>query len=492
MSKAHSALLRRTELTNAPVAARSGAARQAPVSLPVVAGILRAIDGAAALLAGYAAMSWTGRGIAPLDGMTVLFGALLAMNLLHFAGVYRREQVASLNAALSRCLAATLQTGACVIAALYATGGSWAASHQWLQAWFATFLVFILFSRFAAALQFRLWRSQGRLRNVVAVVGAGPIGQALLRRLNGVSGTEVEIVGVYDDRLSRLPTRCMGHPILGNVDALIGDLRTRRIDTVIVALPLAADRRVAEIMGKLRHAPVDVALCGDMMGLRLGTIQPCQVGGVGLIAALPRPLAGWSGVVKSIEDRVLAGLILLAISPLMLTIALAIRLDSPGPVFFRQKRYGYNNRLIGVYKFRTMHHHAADTNAEQLTRRNDPRVTRIGAFLRRTSLDELPQFINVLRGEMSVVGPRPHALAAKAGGLLYPEAVKDYHARHRVKPGITGWAQVNGWRGETETVEQIEKRVEHDLHYIDNWSLALDLRIVLRTILGGFTGRNAF
>ena len=176
----------------------------------------------------------------------------------------------------------------------------------------------------------------------------------------------------------------------------------------------------------------------------------------------------------------------------MLMIALLIRLDSRGPVLFRQKRYGFNNELIEVLKFRTMYQERSDANGEQLTQRNDPRVTRVGAFLRRTSLDELPQFLNVLRGEMSIVGPRPHALAAKAGPLLYQEAVKHYNLRHRVKPGITGWAQVNGWRGETNTLEQIRKRVEHDLYYIEHWSIALDLRIIARTVVGGFTGHNAF
>ena len=173
-------------------------------------------------------------------------------------------------------------------------------------------------------------------------------------------------------------------------------------------------------------------------------------------------------------------------------IAAAIKLDSPGPVLFRQRRYGLNNEMIEVFKFRTMRADATDRNAERLTARNDPRVTRVGAFLRRTSLDELPQFLNVLRGDMSVVGPRPHATAAKAGGLLYPEAVRGYHARHRVKPGITGWAQVNGWRGETETVEQIARRVECDLYYIEHWTVAFDLWIVLRTVFGGFAGRNAY
>ncbi|MCK6451539.1 MAG: undecaprenyl-phosphate glucose phosphotransferase [Alphaproteobacteria bacterium] len=474
------------------VAGGRSAVAKSPIALPVVTGVLRAIDGAGALAAGLSALWWSRVGVGPHEATTVLLGSVLAMNLLHFAGVYRRESIAQLNAALSRCLAATLLTACCVVAVHLATAGWHGRSPLWLQAWFATYLFFVLFSRVVATVLFRHWRAQGRLGQVVAVFGAGPIGQALLRQLNAQSAADVRVVGVYDDRLSRLPTRCMGHPILGNLDTLVGDVRARRIDTVIVALPLTADRRIGDILRKLRNAPVQVALCPDLAGLRLGAIRACQAGGVGLISAVPQPLSGWPGVVKAIEDRVLAALILLLIAPLMAAIALAIRLDSPGPVLFRQKRYGYNNRLIDVYKFRTMHHHAEDTNAEQLTRRNDPRITRIGAFLRRTSLDELPRFINVLRGEMSVVGPRPHALAAKAGGLLYPEAVRDYHARHRVKPGITGWAQVNGWRGETETVEQIERRVEHDLFYIDHWSVALDLRIVLRTILGGFTGRNAF
>jgi lipopolysaccharide/colanic/teichoic acid biosynthesis glycosyltransferase len=180
------------------------------------------------------------------------------------------------------------------------------------------------------------------------------------------------------------------------------------------------------------------------------------------------------------------------IAPLLIGIAIAIKIDSPGPVFFRQRRYGFNNGLIEVFKFRTMYHEMRDDNADQLTRRGDPRVTKLGAFLRRTSLDELPQFFNVMRGEMSIVGPRPHALSAKAAGRLYDEAVRDYASRHRVKPGITGWAQVNGWRGETETLEQIRKRVEHDLVYIERWSLWLDLKIIGLTILRGFTGDKAY
>ena len=173
-------------------------------------------------------------------------------------------------------------------------------------------------------------------------------------------------------------------------------------------------------------------------------------------------------------------------------VALAIKLDSPGPVFFRQKRFGFNEDLFNCWKFRTMQQHRADANGEVLTRRDDDRITRVGRFLRRTSIDELPQLFNVLKGEMSLVGPRPHATSAKAAGRLYTEAVEVYAARHRVKPGITGWAQVNGWRGETDTLEKIERRVEYDLFYIENWSLSLDLKILLRTAMVVVGDREAF
>jgi exopolysaccharide biosynthesis polyprenyl glycosylphosphotransferase len=211
-----------------------------------------------------------------------------------------------------------------------------------------------------------------------------------------------------------------------------------------------------------------------------------------LLELLGRPIGEWRSVVKSCEDKLLALLIVVLLTPLIVAIAVAIKLDSRGPVLFVQKRYGYGQRVFNVFKFRTMWAADADPLGEQLTRRDDPRVTRVGAFLRRTSLDELPQLLNVLRGEMSIVGPRPHPLHAKAADTLYHEAVNRYALRHRVKPGITGWAQINGWRGETETLEQIQRRIECDLFYMENWSLWLDLRILAGTLSCVVRGRNAF
>jgi exopolysaccharide biosynthesis polyprenyl glycosylphosphotransferase len=187
---------------------------------------------------------------------------------------------------------------------------------------------------------------------------------------------------------------------------------------------------------------------------------------------------------KWLFDRIIGSLALICLSPVMLVVAIAIKLESRGPVFFKQKRYGFNNELIEVYKFRSMYVDQCDPTASKLVQKNDPRVTRVGAFIRKTSLDELPQLINVvLKGNLSLVGPRPHAVHAKAADRLYDEAVDGYFARHRVKPGITGWAQINGWRGETDTEEKIRQRVEHDLHYIENWSVLLDLEILARTPL---------
>jgi exopolysaccharide biosynthesis polyprenyl glycosylphosphotransferase len=205
-----------------------------------------------------------------------------------------------------------------------------------------------------------------------------------------------------------------------------------------------------------------------------------------------KPIDGWDSLVKSMEDQILGILILLLSLPLLLIIAALVKLDSPGSIFFRQMRSGFNNQPIEVLKFRTLYVDSQDESAETLVTRDDPRVTRIGAFLRRSSLDELPQIFNVLKGEMSIVGPRPHAYNAKAAGRYYQNVVVRYAARHKVKPGITGWAQVNGWRGETDTVEKIMKRVEYDLYYIENWSIMFDLRIIFKTFFALLRKENAY
>jgi Undecaprenyl-phosphate glucose phosphotransferase len=462
------------------------------ISESVVKHVVAALDAAAVMGAGIAAMHWDASSLDwRLAGLVVLLGTVLGLNFLHLAGAYRFDCYARFDSAVWRVLLGWLSTFGVLFLATRLLEPVSQADGPWAAAWFSGSFMLMGLTRFVVWRRIVHWTRAGRLGEVVAVVGAGPVAQRLLRSL-AARQANVRIFGVYDDHAKRLPRHCMGYAIRGTVDDLVKEARQQHIDTVIVALPLSADSELVEALNRLCLVPVHVRLCPDSFGLRLGRVQASHIAGHTFLNVIDRPLCGWHSIAKEIEDRLLGAMILAMIAPLMLAIAIMIKLDSPGPALFRQKRYGFNNQLIEVFKFRSMYTDMTDANAEQLTRRNDPRVTRVGAFLRRTSLDELPQFLNVVRGEMSIVGPRPHALAAKAGSLLYQEAVKYYDARHRVKPGITGWAQVNGWRGETDTVEQIRKRVEHDLYYIEHWSIFLDLKIIFRTILGGFTGHHAF
>lgn len=350
----------------------------------------------------------------------------------------------------------------------------------------------LLLSRVVLRLQFRQWRAQGRLRRSVAIVGAGHVGEELVSKLKETAGDEVYLIGIFDDRLTRVPRSIAGSPVLGTTDRLIELGQATTIDEIIIALPLRAAARIGEISAKLRLLPTDLRVCIDAIA------DAFPMRGIGSIASIPmieifeRPLKHWSGVAKTVEDRVLSALCLIAAAPVMAVAAIAIKCDSKGPIFFRQDRFGFNNRPISVLKFRTMFSDRGDPSGARRTVRNDPRVTRVGRVLRQLSLDELPQLINVLRGEMSLVGPRAHAVAMKAGDRLYHEAVGDYLHRHRVLPGITGWAQIHGLRGEIDSLESARERVTYDLHYIDNWSLWLDFKILIRTVSLVFSRNNAY
>lgn len=468
----------------------------APVSLSIVSGVLRGYDALVVLMAGLTALLLSAPDLPMTNSYYIamsLFGTILVMNALHLAGTYRHE-VLRQKKIMSWPIAGAWGASIILMAvALMASGGAAEQNWMWLLVWFTLALFLPLLGRAVLALRMDYWRKAGRLRRRVAILGAGPSGQTLLRQFKSNRDEDAAVVGLYDDRSVQVAAGWRGHVVRGNCDDLVEDVRRDRIDMVLIATPLTGDLGLEEAIAKLRCVAVDVCVCSDALGARLprerGVEKLC---GVSLMTVERRPFRDWYGIAKDLEDRIFAACALIAISPILAAIALAIKLDSPGPVIFKQKRYGRNNQLIEVLKFRTMYHHNRDPNATQLTRRNDPRVTRVGAFLRRTSLDELPQFFNVLFGDMSVVGPRPHATLCKAGGVLYQDAVRNYDWRHRVKPGITGWAQVNGWRGETETVEQIQKRVEHDIYYIENWSLLLDATIIMRTVFGGFTGTKAY
>ena len=323
------------------------------------------------------------------------------------------------------------------------------------------------------------------------IVGGGERGLAVITAL-ATSGADIRVCGIFDDRDDgRSPPVLRGVPKIGTVASLIGFVRAAEIDMLIVTLPLNADTRIREILKAVEVLPVDVRLSDfsdDPAFARRGAGQRG-----GLIDVMSRPLRQRQRMMKGVLDLAGAAIAIVVLSPLLLATALAIRLETPGPILFRQPRHGYNHRPVMVWKFRSMYAQDCDPTARRIVTRDDPRVTRVGRVIRRWSIDELPQLFNVLTGDLSLVGPRPHPLAAVSSRQESFEAiVEGYAARHKVRPGITGWAQIQGWRGEIDDPLALKRRVEHDLHYIENWSIWLDLRILALTPLRLFDSGNAY
>jgi putative colanic acid biosynthesis UDP-glucose lipid carrier transferase len=283
--------------------------------------------------------------------------------------------------------------------------------------------------------------------------------------------------------------RVAGQVRVDELESYLVSLGSKQPNEVWLCLPMSDEQGIRKALNALRHSLADIRLVPDLFSLKLINHGISQALGIPMLDLSTSPVTGATRLLKSIQDKLLGGLIFVLISPLMLCIALAIKLSSPGAVLFKQKRLGWNGKMINVYKFRSMKVHQEEDGQVTQASVNDPRVTRVGAFLRRTSLDELPQFFNVLQGRMSIVGPRPHAIVHND---YYKELVPRYMLRHKVKPGITGWAQVNGFRGETDTLDKMEKRVEYDLYYIENMSVWLDLKIIALTLLKGFNNHNAY
>ncbi|HEX2841488.1 undecaprenyl-phosphate glucose phosphotransferase [Hyphomicrobium sp.] len=360
-------------------------------------------------------------------------------------------------------------------------------------AWFASAVLLITAARFGLAKILEDLTEAGRLVRRTVIVGGGPDAEHLIKTLESDNRKELAILGVFDDRSDeRSADSVSGYPKLGNFEQLPAFSRNAGVDLIIVTVPMSAENRLMQILQILFTLPVDIRISALSSKLRLSSGAYSYIGRVPMLALMDRPLTDWDRVIKNIEDRVLGTLLFLLAAPVMALVALAIRLDSKGPILFKQRRYGFNNELIEVLKFRSMYTDMADASASKLVTKDDPRVTPVGRFIRKTSLDELPQLLNVIKGEMSLVGPRPHATEAKASSDLYQTVVGEYFARHRMKPGVTGWAQINGWRGETDTHEKIHRRVEADLYYIDNWSLLFDLYIIAATPFALLTGKNAY
>lgn len=486
-----------TTLALPPPQSPYGLARRSPVSL--ASDLLPLFDLALLLLLSTLTGTLSGWLSLPLEASDGLAQATLAASMLapfmlydpRFGeGVQRGRQAALLRTHLWRFV--LFAAGAVTLMALLAGVGAADDRLPHVAGWLAAVLALTLATRVAVAAQLGWLRQRGRLAQVVAVVGSGVRAKQFAALVAQAGVQRVGLLGLFDD----LPPGGSAHDAgtNGSLDRLIELAATRRIDWIVLALPPSRPNRLRAIVHRLEALGVPIGLCPQSLGAAgPAFVVDAVAGSVPVHRLVARPIERWGAVAKVAEDLLLGGLLTLLLLPVLAVIALAIRLDSPGPVIFRQRRHALDNREFEIFKFRTMAWNPAGAGgALQQTTRGDRRITRLGRFLRASSLDELPQLFNVLQGTMSLVGPRPHAIDMRTEQRLGADITELYAHRHRVKPGITGWAQVNGARGATETTGQLARRVELDLHYIDRWSPMLDLWILVLTFRVVLQRTNAF
>lgn len=473
------------------------AADRAAVPIDLVIFAVRVLEFLTVMLAGAIALYfWAERiGIGSVPGYArlILGGGLIFALVAEIIGAYDVDAQFSLRRAWQRVATAWGVTVLFLITAGFLLKVSDDFSRGWALTWLVTAGVMLGGSRAAVTLWIRRLKAQGIFNSRVAVYGASAQGQRLASYIRGNNRLTITLVGFFDDRRDgRVPEIVDDLPVFGTTDDLVAVIREGLVDQVIVALPWSAEARIQQVVQKLALTPVRIRLAPDLASFAFTQRPLVLLGDLPVITLFERPISGMDAIVKRTEDLVLTLGILLVVSPIMLLTAIAIRLDSPGPIFFRQPREGFNNKPFRVWKFRSMTHELCETDNVRQATRNDQRVTRVGKIIRATSIDELPQLFNVIQGDMSLVGPRPHAPSTRAGGRLFHEVVQTYAARHKVKPGITGWAQACGWRGETDTEDKLIKRLEHDLYYIENWSVGFDIYIIFRTVVSVVFSRNAF
>lgn len=478
-------------------ASASTAGQRSSVPIDLVVFAVRVLEFLTVIGAGISALLlWSDRifsGDTPVYGRTMLAGALIFALVSEIMGSYDVDCHFSLRKSWERVLGSWMVTGLFLLTIGFMLKVSEEFSRGWAITWFVTAAVMLAGTRAAMTMWIRHLKGQGVFNSRVAIYGASAQGQKLAQYIRGNSKLTISLVGFFDDRRDgRVPVLVDDLPVFGTTDDLVAMIRDDLIDQVIVALPWSAEARIRQVVQKLALTPVRIRLAPDLANFAFAHRPLVLLGDMPVITLFERPISGTDALVKRAEDLVLTICILLFVWPVMLLAALAVKLDSPGPIFFRQPREGFNNQRFNVLKFRSMTHDECQTDGIEQATRGDRRVTRVGRFIRATSIDELPQLFNVLKGDMSLVGPRPHAPSTKAAGRPFHEVVQTYAARHKVKPGITGWAQACGWRGETDTEEKLVKRLEHDLYYIENWSVTFDLYILVRTAFAVIFPKNAF
>ncbi|MFZ0569704.1 MAG: undecaprenyl-phosphate glucose phosphotransferase [Rhodomicrobium sp.] len=418
--------------------------------------------------------------------LIVIVTAILFHTIARQSGLYELPSDFNVASQLSSLIYVCAATIASAFVMLFFFKIQTEFSRVWVLLWVTLLLIFLTIGRAIAARYAEVLVRNGALRRKIALVGYGERFQAAKRALQQ-DMRHFCVASALD--LSELDA-CSSERAAKADDMafFIKDAQEKHVDEVIIALPSSMGVNLEKIVQQVQMLPVDVQVLPDFGGANISVRHVQHVANLPLITTVSRPISEWGEFLKIVEDYVIGVLCLILFSPAMAIIALAIKLDSEGPVLFRQRRHGYNHQVIEVLKFRTMTVLENGDTIKQATK-NDKRVTRVGAFLRRTSLDEVPQFWNVIRGEMSIVGPRPHALAHNT---YYGDLIENYANRHRVKPGITGWAQVNGFRGETSDPDMMAKRVSYDLEYIENWSIWLDLKTIIMTPLFGLLRRSAY
>ncbi|MCP4308013.1 MAG: undecaprenyl-phosphate glucose phosphotransferase [bacterium] len=453
------------------------------------AGVTAGIDSIVILLAGAVCYFLFFAGAASDLGTysaAICFVWIVTALLFHLAGLYHFRAIIRPAAFFDRFVAAFLASFL-FLAASFSINDTNTLSTEWIIAFgFGAFGTTFAVRYGISRLVLHLARG-GVLRRQMVVVGTRPQVERLLMFMQAHPPDFVNVVGVFLDEPDHYSI--CGIRVLGGLPQTTGFLRRSLVNDVVVALPWSAETRVQSAIDQLRDLPVNIYLASDLIHPSIGLREPPEhLAGLPMVPVQGQPLSDSGFAVKTAEDYVLATLGLIVALPLMAVIALAIKIDSKGPVFFRQKRLGFNNEEFEIFKFRSMFYTEQAAAKTEQAKQNDPRVTRVGSFLRRSSLDEVPQLFNVLNGTMSLVGPRPHAIDHNED---YSRQIRGYFRRHRVKPGITGWAQVNGLRGETDTTKKMEARVRHDVYYTENWSLLFDLRIMAQTVITLISCRNA-
>ncbi len=432
-------------------------------------------------------------GIMNWHSLMSFLGAILTVAFIQGLDGYQFPSTQNIVGQTAKVATAFTMALLIVAAGSFLVAGDGDVTLAWLTKWYGVGLLFLVFFRSTVSFYVKNLSLQGRIERRAVIIGGGDPAADLIRSLEAQAQSDIRICGIFDDRGGdRSPPVVAGYPKLGNVPELVAFARKARINMLIVSLPLSAEKRLLQLLKQLWVLPVDIRLSAHTNKLSFRPRTFTYEGALPFFDVFERPIADWDAIMKRGFDLLFASMALVVLSPLMIATAIAIKLESRGPIFFRQKRHGFNNVMIDVWKFRSLRHEMRDESCAKAVTRDDKRVTRVGRVIRKTSIDELPQLFNVLCGSLSLVGPRPHVVNAQTNNRLWDSVVDGYFARHKVKPGVTGWAQINGWRGEIDEDEKLQERVNHDLYYIENWSLLLDLYILFVTPFKLLNTENAY